>query len=102
MASDHEFVVQPDDTELVADGADTTRVVLRMNDTIRRHPAVCQRRDHAGAGRDRAMLIGDNPATLIGGAVAVWVRAGEQPGDRHVSHAKHPAPRHKGSQEHQR
>jgi beta-galactosidase len=34
-------------------------------------------------------LIGDNPATLIGGAVAVWVRAGEQPGSVTLR-AKHP------------
>jgi beta-galactosidase len=34
-------------------------------------------------------LIGDNPATLIGGAVAVWVRAGEQPG-KVTLRAKHP------------
>jgi beta-galactosidase len=35
-------------------------------------------------------LIGDNPATLIGGAVAVWVRAGEQPGSLTLR-AKHPS-----------
>ena len=87
---DHEFVVQADDTELVADGADTTRVVLRMN-------------DHYGAIRPFASdgialqlegpgtLIGDNPATLIGGAVAVWVRAGEQPGSLtlRATHPRH-------------
>jgi beta-galactosidase len=76
---DHEFVVQPDDTELIADGADTTRVVLRMND---RYGAI---RPFASDGivlelEGPGTLIGDNPATLIGGAVAVWVRAGEQPG----------------------
>src|ERR1700733_13924116 len=87
---DHEFVVQADDAELVADGADTTRVVLRMN-------------DHYGAIRPFASdgialqlegpgtLIGDNPATLIGGAVAVWVRAGEQPGSLtlRATHPRH-------------
>jgi beta-galactosidase len=35
------------------------------------------------------VLIGDNPATLIGGAVAVWVRSGEQPGEITLR-AKHP------------
>jgi beta-galactosidase len=85
---DHEFVMQPDDTELVADGADTTRVVLRMNDA---HGAI---RPFASDGivlelEGPGVLIGDNPATLIGGAVAVWVRAGEQPGSVTLR-AKHP------------
>jgi beta-galactosidase len=42
---DQKFLLLPDDTELVADGADTTRVVLRG-------PAV---------------IIGDNPMALVGG-----------------------------------
>jgi beta-galactosidase len=86
--TDHEFVVLPDDTELIADGADTTRVVLRMND---RYGAI---RPFASDGIALELdgpgnLIGDNPATLIGGAVAVWVRAGEQPGTVTLR-AKHP------------
>jgi beta-galactosidase len=85
---DHEFVVQPDDTELMADGADTTRVVLRMNDAygaIRPFASDGIALELEGPG----VLIGDNPATLIGGAVAVWVRAGEQPGSLTLR-AKHP------------
>jgi len=85
---DHQFVVQPDDTELVADGADTTRVVLRMNDkygAIRPFASDGIALELEGPG----VLIGDNPATLIGGAVAVWVRAGEQPGSVTLR-AKHP------------
>jgi beta-galactosidase len=76
---DHRFVVQPDDTELVADGADTTRVVLRVNDqygAIRPFASDAIVLELEGPGT----LIGDNPATLVGGAVAVWIRAGEQPG----------------------
>src|SRR5690242_2149176 len=74
--ADHQFVMLPDDTELIADGADTTRVLLRMNDAF---GAI---RPFASDGfslelEGPATLIGDNPATLIGGAVAVWVRAGE-------------------------
>ncbi|HZD45211.1 MAG TPA: glycoside hydrolase family 2 protein, partial [Acidobacteriaceae bacterium] len=85
---DHEFVMQADDRELVADGADTTRVVLRMND---HYGAI---RPFASDGiplelEGPATLIGDNPATLIGGAVAVWVRAGEQRGSVTLR-AKHP------------
>jgi beta-galactosidase len=86
--TDHDFVLLPDDTELIADGADTTRVVLRMND---RYGAI---RPFANDGftlelDGPATLIGDNPAALIGGAVAVWVRAGEQPGTV-ILRAKHP------------
>jgi beta-galactosidase len=85
---DHQFVMLPDDTELIADGADTTRVVLRMNDA---YGAI---RPFANDGftlelEGPATLIGDNPATLIGGAVAVWVRAGEQQGTVTLR-AKHP------------
>jgi beta-galactosidase len=87
---DHEFVVQADDTELVADGADTTRVVLRMNDhygAIRPFASDGIALELEGPGT----LIGDNPATLIGGAVAVWVRAGEQPGSLtlRATHPRH-------------
>lgn len=86
--TDRDFVVKADDTELIADGADTTRVVLRMNDA---YGAI---RPFASDGvalelEGPATLIGDNPATLIGGAVAVWVRAGEQPGAV-TMRAKHP------------
>ena len=77
--TDQQFVVLPDDTELIADGADTTRVVLRMNDqygAIRPFASDAIVLELEGP----ATLIGDNPATLIGGAVAVWVRSGEQAG----------------------
>ena len=86
--TDNKFVVTPDDTELIADGADTTRVVLRMNDqygAIRPFAMDAIPLELEGP----ATLIGDNPATLIGGAVAVWVRAGEQPGTVTLR-AKHP------------
>jgi beta-galactosidase len=72
----------------MADGADTTRVVLRMNDAygaIRPFASDGITLELQGPG----VLIGDNPATLIGGAVAVWVRAGEQPGSLTLR-AKHP------------
>jgi beta-galactosidase len=36
-----------------------------------------------------AKLIGDNPFSLIGGTGAVWVRAGETPGQVKLT-AKHP------------
>jgi beta-galactosidase len=85
---DAQFLAQPDDSELIADGADTTRVVFRVTDEY-------------GAERTYAndpisftlegpgTLIGDNPMSLVGGRCAVWVRAGEQPGAVRLT-ARHP------------
>ena len=76
---DREFVLLPDDISLLADGADTTRVVLRVTDefgavrTYANDPVQFQV-------EGSAELIGDNPFALIGGTGAVWVRAGQQPG----------------------
>ncbi len=78
----------PDDTTLVADGADTTRVVLRVTDefgavrTYANDPMVLNLEGPAD-------LIGDNPFALIGGTGAVWVRAKEQPGTVRLT-ATHP------------
>jgi beta-galactosidase len=76
---DRKFVLLPDDTHLVADGADTTRVVLRVTDefgAVRTYAndAVALKLDGP------AELIGDNPFALIGGTGAVWIRAKEEAG----------------------
>ena len=90
---DRKFVLLPDDLELSADGADTTRVVLRVTDefgtirTLADDPI-------AFTLTGPAKLIGDNPFSLVGGTGAVWVRAGERPGEVTLT-AKHP---HLGSQ----
>ena len=69
----------PDDTSLAADGADSTRVVLRVTDefgAVRPYandPIVLKL-------EGPAELIGDNPFALIGGTGALWVRAKEQAG----------------------
>ena len=76
---DQKFMLLPDDTELVADGADTTRIVLRAADEFGRVRPFANdaiRLEVDGPAR----IIGDNPFALIGGTGAVWVRAGEQPG----------------------
>ncbi|HWA94357.1 MAG TPA: glycoside hydrolase family 2 TIM barrel-domain containing protein [Terracidiphilus sp.] len=76
---DQKFMVKPDDTELEADGADTTRVVLRVTDEYDAvRPFACDAVKFELSGP--ATLIGDNPFTLVGGQGAVWVRAGERPG----------------------
>ncbi len=85
---DSKFVLIADDHELMADGADATRVVLRVTDEF-------------GASRPYAddsialtlegpgKLIGENPFSLIGGTGAVWVRASEESGTVRLK-AKHP------------
>jgi beta-galactosidase len=85
---DQKFALLPDDTTLVADGADTTRVVLRVTDefdAIRPFANDAIQLELSGP----AALIGDNPFTLIGGTGAVWIRATEQPGSARLT-AKHP------------
>jgi len=85
---DQKFTLLPDDSSLAADGADTTRVVLRVTDefdAIRPFAADAIRFELTGP----AELIGDNPFTLVGGTGAVWVRATEQPGKVRLT-AHHP------------
>ncbi len=76
---DARFVLVPDDTKLDADGADTTRVVLRVTDefgAIRPFAGDPVKLELDGP----AVLIGDNPFAVVGGTGAVWIRAKEQPG----------------------
>ena len=85
---DQKFTLLPDDTTLFADGADTTRVVLRVTDefdAIRPFANDDVRFELTGP----ATLIGDNPFGLIGGTGAVWIRAGEQAGKVRLT-AHHP------------
>lgn len=85
---DAKFALAPDDVELLADGADTTRVVLRVMDesgAVRTYANDPISFTLEGPGR----LIGDNPFALIGGTGAVWVRAGEEAGKVRLT-AKHP------------
>lgn len=72
--------VEPDDLELLADGSDATRVVLRVTD------AEGHRRPFATGAvtlvlSGPAELIGENPFALAGGVGAVWVKTTEQPGE---------------------
>jgi beta-galactosidase len=76
---DQKFEVLPDDSTLNADGADTTRVVLRVTDefgAIRPFANDAIRFELEGP----ADIIGDNPFSLVGGTGAIWIRAKEQPG----------------------
>jgi beta-galactosidase len=78
----------PDDTALVADGADATRVVLRVTDefdNIRPYASD----PIAFTLEGPAELIGDNPFSLVGGTGAVWIRTQLQPGTVQLT-ARHP------------
>jgi beta-galactosidase len=85
---DQQFHILPDDTKLFADGADTTRVVLRVTDefgAIRSLAGDAIQLSVEGP----AELIGDNPFALVGGTGAVWLRAKEQTGKVRLT-AVHP------------
>jgi len=76
---DTKFVLFPDDKELIADGADSTRVVLRVTDEFGAvqpfaNDAIKFELDGP------AEIVGDNPFSLIGGTGAIWIRAQEKPG----------------------
>jgi beta-galactosidase len=76
---DRKFALVPDDLKLIADGADTTRVVLRVTDefdAVRPFASDAIRLEIEGP----AEIIGDNPFALIGGTGAIWIRTKERPG----------------------
>jgi beta-galactosidase len=85
---DRKFAAMADDHELVADGADTTRIVFRVTDEFDRIRPIANDAivlEVSGPGR----IIGDNPFVLTGGTGAIWIRANEQSGTI-VLRAKHP------------
>ncbi len=85
---DAKFMLLPDDTELIADGADTTRLVLRVTDefgAVQPFANDAIKFELEGP----ASIIGDNPFALIGGTGAIWIRAQEQPGKVRIA-AIHP------------
>ena len=76
---DTKFMLLPDDTDLIADGADSTRVVLRVTDefgVVQPFANEAVKFELEGP----AEIIGDNPFSLIGGTGAIWIRAQEKPG----------------------
>jgi beta-galactosidase len=85
---DQEFAFVPDAIQLFADGADTTRVVLRVTDefgNVRPFANDAIKLEVSGP----AELIGTNPFVLVGGVGAVWIRAREQSGSVRIT-AVHP------------
>jgi beta-galactosidase len=86
--ADRELRVEPDDLELIGDGIDATRVVLRVTDqygAVRPLANAAIVLSIVGPGE----IIGENPFSLFGGGGAVWIRTKESPGVIRLS-AKHP------------
>lgn len=85
---DQKFEMRCDDTELIADGADATRVVFRITDEygairpLNGDPILVTL-------QGPATLVGPRLLSAVGGRVAVWVRAQRQPGIVTIS-AEHP------------
>jgi len=85
--ADRQLSVEPDDLELVGDGIDATRVVLRVTDEF---GATRPFADGAvaltltGPGE----IVGENPFALSGGVGAVWIKTKESPGTIRLT-AKH-------------
>jgi len=76
---DQNLVLAPDDTSLIADGADTTRVVFRVTDKFG-HVRPFANEPITLEIEGPAEIIGDRTFPLVGGLGAVWVRAKETAG----------------------
>jgi beta-galactosidase len=85
---DRKFTLVADDRSLLADGADTTRIVFRVCDAF---DNILPFSDGAIAFdlEGPAEIIGDNPFALVGGTGAIWIRAREQAGQVRLT-ARHP------------
>ncbi|MEO8657132.1 MAG: glycoside hydrolase family 2 TIM barrel-domain containing protein [Bryobacteraceae bacterium] len=85
---DTDLKVLPDETELVADGRDATRVVLLVTDehgNIRNFATGAVSLSLTGP----AEIVGENPFAITGGTGAIWIKAKEAPGTVKLT-AKHP------------
>ena len=74
-AADDRFFLQADDTELIGDGADATRLAFKVVDKFGADRAFASGEvafDLTGPG----VLVGDNPFSLVdsGGVGAIWIR----------------------------
>jgi beta-galactosidase len=86
--ADRQFHVEPDETELIADGIDATRVVFRVTDEFGgarpfASGAIALTIDGPGE------IIGENPFALVAGVGAVWIRTKEVEGVIRLN-ARHP------------
>jgi beta-galactosidase len=85
---DRELSIQPDDLELLGDGIDCTRVVLKVTDeygAVRPFASAAIALTLEGPGE----IIGENPFALFGGVGAVWIKTKQASGTIRLK-AKHP------------
>ena len=76
---DQQFHLEPDDRELLGDGIDATRVVMRVTDEFggaRPFATGAISLSVSGPGE----IIGDNPFSLFGGVGAVWIKTRQAAG----------------------
>ncbi|HVQ38984.1 MAG TPA: hypothetical protein VMS31_15710, partial [Pyrinomonadaceae bacterium] len=86
--ADRQLLVTPDDLELVGDGIDATRLVMKVTDeygAIRPLANAPIALSITGPGE----IVGENPFSLFGGAGAVWIKTKQASGVIRVI-AKHP------------
>jgi beta-galactosidase len=86
--ADRQLLVEPDDVELVGDGIDATRVVLRVTDeygSTRPLANAAIALSVEGPGE----IVGENPFSLFGGVGAVWIKTKEVQGTIRLT-ATHP------------
>ena len=86
--ADQQFHLEADDRELIGDGIDATRVVMRVTDEYggaRPFATGAITLSLTGPGE----IIGDNPFALFGGVGAVWIKTTQAAGIVRLT-AKHP------------
>lgn len=86
--ADRQLLVSPDDPELVGDGIDATRLVMKVTDeygAVRPLANAAIVLSITGPGE----IIGENPFSLFGGVGAVWIKTKQAAGTIRLV-AKHP------------
>jgi beta-galactosidase len=86
--ADREFHILPDDRELIGDGIDATRIVLKVTDefgAVRPLANAAIVLTLSGPGE----IVGENPFSLFGGAGAVWAKSKQAAGVIRLT-GKHP------------
>jgi beta-galactosidase len=86
--ADRQLLLSPDDLELIGDGIDATRLVMKVTDeygAVRPLANAPVALTITGPGE----IIGENPFSLLGGVGAVWIKAKQSAGTIRVV-AKHP------------
>ena len=77
--ADAQLILAPDDHELLGDGSDATRVLLKVVDeygNLRQFASAAISLTVEGP----AEIVGENPCSLMGGVGAVWLKAKEASG----------------------